>query len=122
MSTYKVPPEWTYAANAAADLSSSLNLLAKIDSSGTIALCGDGEKPIGTITEGATTGYPATVQTGGIALVKLGGTVTAGNLVSSGASGVGNVAASGDHVFGVALESGVSGDNIAVAVATGYQA
>ena len=122
MSTYKIPPEWTYAANAAADLSSSLNLLAKVDSTGKIALCGDGEKPLGTIIEGATANNPASVQLGGIALVKLGGTVAAGNLVSSGASGVGNVAASTDHVFGVALEAGVSGDCIPVAVATGYQA
>lgn len=122
MSTYKVAPEWTYAANSAADLSSSLNLIAKIDTAGKIALCGDGEKPLGTIIEGAAANYPTTVQFGSIMLVKLGGTVTAGDKVSSGASGVGNIAASTDHVLGVALESGVSGDCIPVASAPGYQA
>jgi hypothetical protein len=122
MSTYKVPPEFTYAADSAADLSSSASLIAKIDTSGKIALCGDGQKPIGVIIEGAAANYPSSVQIGGIMLVKLGGTVTAGDKVSSGASGVGNTATSGDHVLGVALESGVSGDYIPVACAPGYVA
>lgn len=122
MSTYKVPPELTYAADSAADLSSSVSLIAKIDSAGKIALCGDGQKPIGTILEGAAANYPSTVQLGGIMLVKLGGTVAAGDQVSSGASGVGNKATAGDHLLGVALQSGVSGDYIPVASAPGYGA
>ena len=118
MAISKVPTEWTYAANAAADHSSNLHKFAAVDSSGDIALCGDGEQMLGTLIEVDTSGNPVTVQFGGIAKVKLGGTVAAGGAVASGASGVGVAAAAGDYVFGQALNGGVSGDVISVAAVT----
>lgn len=55
----------------------------------------------------------------GIADLKLGGSVARGQLVTSGAAGVGVAAitAGTDRVIGVALASGVSGDIIPVLVA-----
>lgn len=116
MAINKIPESFTYAADAAADHSSNLHKLAAVNSDGDIALCGDGAQMLGTLIEVNTSGNPVTVQFGGIAKVKLGGTVAAGGAVASGASGVGVAAAAGDYVFGQALNGGVSGDVISVAV------
>ena len=116
MAINKIAESFTYSANAAADHSSNLHKFAAVNSSGTIALCGDGAQMLGTLIEVNTSGNPVTVQFGGIAKVKLGGTVAAGGAVASGASGVGVAAAVNDYVFGQALEGGVSGDVISVAV------
>lgn len=105
-----------YAQNAGADLSSALYKLAKIDTDGDIVLAGDGNKVAGAITEPAASGYPVTLQFGGIAKVVLGGTVAAGALVASNASGVGVTATSNEHAFGIALEAGVSSQVISVLI------
>lgn len=116
MAINKVPESFTYAADAAVDHSSNIHKIVAVDSSGDIALCGDGAQMLGTLIEVNTAGNPVTVQFGGIAKVKLGGTVAAGGAVASGASGVGVAAAVNDYVIGQALEGGVSGDIISVAM------
>ncbi len=67
-----------------------------------------------------TAGATVDVVLGGIAEVKLGGTVTRGNYITSDASGQGVAAAPAAgvnaSVIGMALKSGVSGDIIPVAL------
>lgn len=78
---------------------------------------------IGVALYNAAAGQTATVQIAGVARVKLGGTVTAGDPITSDASGQGVTAAPvagvNAYVVGFALESGVSGDLIDVTVTPG---
>lgn len=68
-------------------------------------------------------GQTGTVQVAGVARVKLGGTVAAGDPITSDANGQGVVAAPAAgvnaYIVGVALEAGVSGDLIDVLIAPG---
>lgn len=63
------------------------------------------------------------VQLGGIATVKIGGNVTRGNLITSDSSGLGVAAAPAagvnNRVIGIALKSGVNGDEIPVLLSPG---
>lgn len=120
MTVRKIDEAFTYARNAGADLSSSLYLLAKIDSDGDIVLCGDGEKPCGTIIEAAAENDAVTVAFGSIVPVKIGASgMTAGNLVASHSDGTAVVAGVGDHVLGVLLEDADSGSIGSVLVQPG---
>jgi hypothetical protein len=71
----------------------------------------------------AAAGQTATIQVAGIARVKLGGTVSAGDPITSNASGQGVAAAPAAGVnawiVGIAQESGVAGDLIDVQIAPG---
>jgi hypothetical protein len=91
MAIFKVTESLTYAEEAAADLTTSLNLFAKVDANGKIVLAGSGEKVLGTIFEvplAAVAPFgPATVQFGGIAKVKAGAAVAAGARVQSDGAG-----------------------------------
>lgn len=68
-------------------------------------------------------GQTGTIQTHGVARVKLGGTVAAGDPITSDANGQGVAAAPAvgvnAYIVGVALEAGVSGDLIDVLIAPG---
>jgi len=68
-------------------------------------------------------GQAATIQVSGIARVKLGGAVAAGDPITSNASGQGVIAnpAAGvnAYIVGIALEAGVSGDLIDVLLSPG---
>lgn len=71
----------------------------------------------------AAAGQPGSIQVAGVARVKLGGAVAAGDPLTSNASGQG-VAASptigvNAYIVGVALEGGASGDLIDVLLAPG---
>ena len=109
----------SYARNAGADLSTSLNLLAHVDTDGDLVLAGAGEHAIGTIIEGAVADKPATVQFGGIAKLVCGGTVTAGERVASDGAGKGVTATTGDFEVGTALEGGDAEEVIPVALIPG---
>lgn len=109
----------SYARNAGADLSTSLNLLAHVDTDGDLVLAGAGEHAIGTIIEGAVADKPATVQFGGIAKLVCGGTVTAGERVASDGAGKGVTATTGDFEVGTALETGAAEEVIPVALIPG---
>ncbi len=100
---------------AGADLSSSQYLFVKTDSTAkTVVLCGDGEDAFGVLQDDPVSGQACTVAIGGVSKVKLGGSVTAGAAISSGASGVGNTSANGDYMLGYALADGSSGEIIPV--------
>lgn len=108
-----------HAATSAADLRTKLFYLAKIDSDGKIAVCGDGEAAIGSIYEGANTGDPSTVVTHGIAKVICGASITAGARVASDASGKLVAAAVNDFEVGTALTAGDANDIIPVLLLSG---
>lgn len=100
---------------AGADLSSSQYLFVKTNSTAkTVVLCGDGEDAFGILQDDPVSGQACTVAIGGVSKLKLGGSVTAGGPVSSGASGVGNASANGDYMLGYALAGGSSGEIIPV--------
>lgn len=93
MAIFKVVEGLTYAEEAAADLTTSLNLFAKIDeNTGRIDRARIANEPvIGTIFEvplSSTSPFgPATVQIGGIAKVKAGAAIRAGFRVATDANG-----------------------------------
>lgn len=68
-------------------------------------------------------GQTASIQVSGVARVKLGGTVSANDPITSNASGQGVVANPGAgvnaYIIGIAMESGVAGDLIDVQIAPG---
>lgn len=119
----------------AADLSAKQFYFCKVDSSGYAALCSAaGEEADGVIYDnGGTSGRVVSVAVGGIVQVICGGTITAGNKVTTNSSGKAVAATAaytdtsdggsatdpliGSYVFGKALASGVSGDIIPVLVA-----
>jgi hypothetical protein len=78
---------------------------------------------IGVAMHAATSGQDVTVQLLGIADVKTEGTITRGDLVTSNANGNGVAAApsagTNNGVIGRAMQSGVTGDIIAVALNIG---
>lgn len=99
--------------NAAADFSTTGQFrFGQVNSSGDVALAGSGERVDGVVLDNPESGQPTALGISGVVMVELGGNVTAGDQVQSGASGV---ATSGStNTPGVALETGVSGDIIAV--------
>lgn len=67
--------------------------------------------------DGSVTADKGTIITGGIAKVKLGGTVAPAATITANASGLAiATTTSGDLVAGIALDGGVTGDIIAVKV------
>lgn len=68
---------------------------------------------------GSESGETVDVVLSDAATVKLGGTVTQGDKITAGAAGVGVAAAAGQPYVGIALASGVSGDEISVLIQPG---
>lgn len=84
------------------------------------AAAGTANIPFGVSANAATAADQAVrVVTGGVALVKLGGTVAPGDPIKSDASGDGVKATSAGYVIGYALEDGVDDDIIKVWVQPG---
>lgn len=99
--------------NSAADFSTTGQFrFGVVNSSGDVALASSAGRVDGVVLDNPESGQPCAVGIAGVAMVELGGNVTAGDQVQSGASGV---ATSGStNSPGVALQTGVSGDIIAV--------
>lgn len=98
---------------AAADYSDNVNLykLVNVNSSGqAVIVSSAGGDAIGAIQTNAAAGNPMEIQFGGIAKVRLGGTVAAGAKIQADASGDAITAASGDLVVGVAIQGGADGE------------
>lgn len=72
--------------------------------------------------DGSSNAITGSVIRSGVALVKLGGSVSAGARITSDSSGKGVTASSGNFVAGVALADGVSNDLIPVLVTPGVTA
>lgn len=109
---------------AGSDLSTHQYKFVTVNSSGQLALTGDGAEADGVLQDKPdAAGNAGTVAWGGVTKVKLGGTVTAGDDIASGANGVGVIAATGDVVNGRAMASGVNNDIIPVLLkAAGHNA
>lgn len=109
--------------NANTDLSTKQYYLMTVTNSsgeGRAAVCGDGALAVGVLyNTPAAAGRPATIAISGVVKVKTGGVITAGGFVASSASGTGVAAASGDVIFGIALETAASGDIIPVLILPG---
>lgn len=97
---------------ASADLSTKQYELAVIDTSGQLAiLASQGADADGVLyNDPNAAGVEGTLAFGGKVKVKYGATITAGDKLTSGADGRAETAASGDHVIGKAVVSGVDGD------------
>jgi hypothetical protein len=107
---------------AAADLSAKQFFLVTVDSNGKAALSGAGEQSLGVLQNDPTSGKGAAVRVMGVTKVVYGAGVTAGDKVTSDASGkaIKATAASvsagtpeplaGSHVIGIALKTGVLND------------
>ena len=119
MAIFRVPAEFMYAETAGEDFTGDLNKIVALNQQQKLVLAGNGALAIGTLYEEAVADEPATVQMFGIAKVKLGGTVQAGQRVMSNASGLGVAATSALYSIGVALVAGVSGDVVPVTLIPG---
>lgn len=116
MAIFKLVEGLTYAADAAADLSDSINRFCKLDSNGEVVLCGDNEKPIGSIFEGAELGQPASIQMGGICKVVASAAIAAGARVACAANGQAKTS-TGTNPVGIALNAaGAAGVLVSVAM------
>ena len=74
-----------------------------------------GGKAIGVLqNDPSAAGRAATVTVAGVSKVVAGATIAAGNKIQSTATGTADVAAVGDHVLGIAMTGGASGDVISV--------
>lgn len=96
---------------AAADLSDKQYYGVKIDSSGNIALAGEGDIAVGILqNKPGAAGRAACVAVGGVSKVVGGATVAAGARFSFGSAGTGIAVGSGDdHAMGVVIEALSSG-------------
>lgn len=87
-----------------------------IGSNGKIALAGAGLRVDGVVANNPAADRAVEFTIGGIEQIELGGTVTAGDNVKSGASGVCVTHGGTGYVSGVAVESGVSGDIVSILI------
>jgi hypothetical protein len=95
---------------AGSDLSAAQFKFVEVNSSGQLALAGDGAHADGVLQDTpAAAGRAGLVDIGGITKVKCGAAVTAGGPVASDAAGLAVNAATGDVILGTALETGASG-------------
>lgn len=102
----------TWADEAAADLSSSLNRFVNVNSAGQIILASAAGITVGTLFEAAALGGAASIQTGGVAKVIVDSAVTAGTRIQVGASG--GAAPGTTNSPGIALSGGAAGTVISV--------
>lgn len=94
---------------AGADLSAQQYALVVINASGQVVLAGAAADVDGVLFNAPAAGRVAEVAIDGIVKVKAGGTFAAGANLTTDASGLAVVAATGNAVFGKALEAGVAG-------------
>lgn len=117
MTIFKIPPEFTYATEAGEDLTGDLNKFVKVNAAGKLVLpTTQGESVFGTLIEEAVADGPASAQFGGIAKIKLGGTVNPGQRVMSTNGGLAVVATAGNQSPGYALKGGLINEVIPIAL------
>ena len=98
---------------AAADHSSNQYKFGAVNTSGQVAVCGDGAKADGVIYNNpAAAGRATTLAIGGRVKVMAGGAVTVGDDLSSDASGRAVPVVSGDFTLGTALEAASAAGDI----------
>lgn len=113
MSSHVQPEIKVFTSNS--DLSAKQFHFVKLASGTNIAQAAAGEKAIGVVMNKPAVNDDAEVALlGGGALVKLAGTVAAGDSIKSNAAGAGVVGVATDWCPAIAMEAGVSGDVISV--------
>ena len=96
---------------AGSDLSAKQFYFMKVNSSGQLALVGDGADALGVLhNEPSEAGRPGTVCIGGMTPIVFGGTVTAGDRVASDSNGKCVTRGTGDNCLGWCIEGGASGE------------
>lgn len=100
----------TLSVTAGADLSAKQYCHVKLSANRTVVAAGNGEKAIGVLQD-----KPGNTKTGcvaieGVTKILFGGTVNAGDYVSSAADGTGVVPAAGEVITGICLVGGASGE------------
>lgn len=115
MAFQKLAEGFTYSAPAGADLSTSQNFAAKVDSSGNIVLAGDNDKILGAIFEAGALNAPVSVYWASICKFKAGAAIAKGARVACGANGKVKTS-SGTNPIGIALDA-AAGDGSVVSVA-----
>lgn len=117
MANFKIPEAFTWQAEPAADLTTSLNRLVQMQTGGTVILGASGSKVLGPIIEvplAATSPYgPASIQVGGVAKMVASAAINAGVRVQCAASG--KIEAGSTNPVGVTLER-ATGDGSVIAV------
>jgi len=107
---------------ATASLAASQYCFVKMNSSGGISLCDDGDAAIGVLQDKPGEGDPGAVcSPGDLSKVLLGGTVSAGENVASDSDGHAVAAASGAYNLGTARSAGDEGDVITILFMPGAQ-
>lgn len=116
MSSYNKPKIVVKLANG--DLSAKQYCFVKFTASTDgqkVSICGAGDKALGVVMNAPVAGEEAEVaKLHGGALLKLAGTIAAGDSIKPDANGAGVVGATGDMCSAIAQEDGVAGDVISV--------
>jgi hypothetical protein len=99
---------------AAGDLSAKQYYFVKVTAANSVNVAGDGELAHGVLQDKPASGEMGSVAISGITMIKCGGTISAGGLVSSDASGTAVANSGTDYILGVAIEGGASGEIIPV--------
>ena len=111
---------YVLAGTAAADFSAGAGKAVKFDGSGNIILASSaGESVLGVLQANAANGAACRVVQGGYATGLYGGTITRGAKLTTTAAGLLLTAATGNHIVGIALESGVNGESKSILVTLG---
>lgn len=95
---------------AGADLSSKMYCFVKVNSSGNIVLCGDGEAAVGILQNDPASGEVCAVRYVGVTPVVLGSQANAGAVLASDDQGRGVAASGSDAQLGVLLAGGATGE------------
>jgi hypothetical protein len=104
----KMHEAFTYAAEAAADLSEKLHYFAKIDANGKIDLAADGGPIAGVIHESSVLAGTTSIYFGAIGKVICAEAITPGAQLASDTNGKAVAAAVGDWVAGIAINTAAS--------------
>lgn len=120
MATFKYNEGFSYAANAAADLTGKEWFLCAVQSDGRINLAGNGGIVSGVLYEVDVADKPVTYFAGFLGKAVVGTAVTAGTRVASDANGKLKPATTGNYVVGIAQESGAAGTVVEFQFASGY--
>jgi hypothetical protein len=119
MATEKIPSWALDTLSAAANLTGKETYLG-VNSAGLAALAAGATAPLFLIYQGGAQGRPVSCAHSGLGRVTLGGTVAAGDKITSNGSGLGiTTTTTGNHFLGVAREAGVSGQVISVRLEPG---
>lgn len=108
---------------AGADLSSAQFKFVTLESTGSVILANSaGENCLGVCLVGAASGNAATICVAGSVMVQAGGTIAAGDKVTTTAAGKAATATTGNIVLGYAREAGVDGQIIEIELIQGGNA